>query len=86
MNHLEAFSVLDPGREAASDVGRHMMTAERDRVGMDQLAFSEDRDRRHTAAHVDRGAAKLDFIVDQCSKTARIGSSHDTFDNSGERD
>ena len=49
------------------------MAADRDRVGMHELAFGEDRDRGRAAAHVDAGRAELHLVVDQRRKPAGIG-------------
>ena len=50
---LDALRVGEVGGEPARDVERHVLAADRDRVGMHELAVVEDRQRRRAAAHVD---------------------------------
>ncbi|ENN87739.1 hypothetical protein RHSP_46627 [Rhizobium freirei PRF 81] len=80
MDDLQTLRILDAGGQAASKVRGDVMAAKTDGIGMHQLTFGKDRDRRRAAAHVDRSAAKLDFVVDESGKAACIGCRHHAFD------
>ncbi|MCY1510604.1 hypothetical protein D9M68_449860 [compost metagenome] len=80
MHDLQPLGVFDAGRKTARQVRRHVVAAEADSVRMNELAFGKDRDRRRAAAHVDRGTAELDFVVDERCKTASIGGRHHALD------
>ena len=74
---LDALRVGEVGRESARDVERHVLAADRDRVGMRELALVEDRERGRAAAHVDAGDAELRLVVDEHREARRVGRGDD---------
>src|SRR5215216_4660493 len=72
VERLEALGGGDPGREPARDVHRDMVTADRDGVGVDEVAAGEDADARRAAAHVDDGDPHLGLVVDERRKAGGV--------------
>ena len=56
VHDLQPLGIVERRRQAARDVHGDVLAADRDGVGMDELAVGEDRDRGGAAAHVDAGA------------------------------
>ena len=72
VERLQALGGGDPGREPARDVHRDVVAADRDRVGVDEVAVGEDADARRAAAHIDDGAAHLGLVVDERRKAGGV--------------
>ena len=60
MHHLQSLCIFDSCREASCKICRNVMAAKADRIGVNETAFGENRDRRGAAAHVDGRAAEFD--------------------------
>ena len=50
----------------AGNVEGQMMAADGDGIGIDQLAFREDRDGGGGAAQIDAADPEMRFVIDQC--------------------
>ena len=72
VERLEPLGGGDAGRETARDVHGHVMAADGDGVGMDQMPVGEDADAGGAAAHVDDGAAHVGFVVDEGGEARRV--------------
>ena len=72
VERLQALGGGDPGRQPARDVHRDVVAADRDRVGVDEVAAGEDADARRAAAHIDDGATHLGLVVDERRKAGGV--------------
>ena len=77
---LEPLGIGDRYRKLAGDVERQVMPADGDGIGINQMAFVEDRHRRRRAAEIEAGHAQLGFVVDQRGEPRCVGRGDQRLD------
>ncbi len=65
IERLDSLGVGDAGVEAARDVHGDVVAAEREAVGVHEVAAGEHRQRGGAGAHVDHGGAEIGLVVGQ---------------------
>src|SRR5690554_4050602 len=72
VKRLQALGMGESRRKTARDIARDMLPTHRHHVGMDDIAFQEDSDRRGTATHVDQRHSQLALVPHQRRQTGGI--------------
>ena len=80
VQRLDPFGIDDLGGQAAGEIRRDVIAAERKRVGMHEPPVREHRDRGGARADVDDGGAEIGFVVGERAQPGRIGRGRHGFD------